>query len=33
MDLNLFSGYFTASSVCRAIMERLKEFAGNVGEM
>lgn len=33
MDLNLFSGYFTASSVCRAIMEWLKEFAGNLGEV
>lgn len=33
IDLNLFSGYFTASSVCRAIMEWLKEFAGNLGEV
>lgn len=33
MDLNLFSEYFTASFVCRAIMKRLKEFAGNLGEV
>lgn len=31
MDLNLFSEYFTDNSVCRTIMEQLKEFAGNWG--